>query len=49
MQNTRPGTLSDETQLARYLVFGQKPGVNPSAALRRLAQAVDSDATVVLI
>ena len=46
MKNVQPGILSDETQLARYLVFGQKPGVNPSAAMQRLAPAVDGDSTV---
>lgn len=47
MQNVQPGILSDETQLARYLMFEQKPGVDPSAALQWLAQAVDGDSSVV--
>jgi putative iron-dependent peroxidase len=47
MQNVQPGILSEETRIARYLAFGQKPGVNPSAALQRLARAVDGDSTVV--
>ena len=41
MNNIQPGILSDETPLARYLVFALKPGAAPAASLQRLCDGVD--------
>ena len=47
MPSVQTGILSDETPLARYLVFSLKPGSDPAATLRVLGGCTDGDKNVV--
>jgi putative iron-dependent peroxidase len=47
MPPVQTGILSDETPLARYLVFSLKPGNDPAATLRALGGRIDGDSNVV--
>jgi len=47
MNNAQAGILADVPVAARYLLFRQRSGVNPAAALQALAAEVDGKACVV--
>ena len=47
MHHIQPGILSEDTLLARYLMFALKPGSDPAASLRALGSGIDGERTVV--
>jgi len=47
MNTVQPGILSEETPLARYLVFTLEPGSNPAPVLQAFGDAIEGEKTVV--